>query len=402
MIVVGARCAGASLALLLARAGHRVALIDRASFPSDTMSSHFLWQRGAARLDTWGLLERLEARGCAPIREIVFDVGPVQLAGIGPSVGSVRDTYCPRRTVLDSLLVESAAESGAEIMEGFAVRELLWSEGHAVGVRGHTRGSMASSLTARVVVGADGLHSTIAREVAARIYRDVPSLTCVYYSYWSGTNHLGASFHARPGRLILVWPTNDELTCIYVAWPHSELHQIRKDVAGNFDSALALVPGLREAVASGRREQRFVGTGDLPNLYRTSSGPGWALVGDAGHHKDPSTGMGMSDAFFAAELLAEALHDGLIGQRPMEDALLEYQHRRDLLTDNGFELTLSTARLAPLSSRLEAFYRAAAERPERVRQIFGVLGGSIPTHDVYSDNQPDVGREDPPSGAQGA
>src|SRR5262245_50783334 len=100
VIVVGARCAGASLAMLLARAGHRVALLDRASFPSDTMSTHFLWQRGAARLRAWGLLDPLEARGCAPISEITFDVGPVQLRGIGPAVGSVADTYCPRRTVL--------------------------------------------------------------------------------------------------------------------------------------------------------------------------------------------------------------------------------------------------------------------------------------------------------------
>src|SRR5580704_13832152 len=125
VIVVGARCAGASLAMLLARAGHRVGLIDRASFPSDTMSTHFLWQRGAARLQTWGLLDRLEARGCTPIREITFDVGPVQLSGLGPAVGGVTNTYCPRRTVLDGLLVEAALEAGVELIEGFAADELL-------------------------------------------------------------------------------------------------------------------------------------------------------------------------------------------------------------------------------------------------------------------------------------
>lgn len=99
VIVVGARCAGAPLAMLLARAGHRVALVDRASFPSDTMSTHFLWQRGAARLSAWGLLDQLQARGCAPIREITFDVGPVQLVGIGPAVAGVAETYCLRRTL---------------------------------------------------------------------------------------------------------------------------------------------------------------------------------------------------------------------------------------------------------------------------------------------------------------
>jgi 2-polyprenyl-6-methoxyphenol hydroxylase-like FAD-dependent oxidoreductase len=367
----------------LARAGHRVALVDRASFPSDTMSTHFVWQRGAARLQAWGLLDRLRARGCAPIREITFDAGPVQVSGIGPAVAGQTDTYCPRRTVLDALLVEAAGEAGAELIEGFVVSDLLWSEGRAAGVRGHLRGSAESSLRAKVVVGADGLHSTIARRAAARTYRQHPPLTAVYYSYWSGICDLGASFHARPGRLILVWPTNDNLRCIYVAWPRQEFHQVRKDVAGSFHAALGLVPGLRETVASGRREQRFTGTGDLPNLYRASAGPGWALAGDAGHHKDPCTGMGISDAFLAADLLAEALHDGLAGHRPMDQALACYQQRRDALTANGFDLTLGTARLAPLSPRLEALCRTAAEHPGVARQLFGVLGGSIPVADLY-------------------
>jgi 2-polyprenyl-6-methoxyphenol hydroxylase-like FAD-dependent oxidoreductase len=232
-------------------------------------------------------------------------------------------------------------------------------------------------------VGADGLHSTIARRAAARTYRQHPPLTAVYYSYWSGIRELGASFHARPGRLILVWPTNDNLRCIYVAWPRQEFSQVRKDVAGSFHAALELVPGLREMVASGRREQRFTGTGDLPNLYRASAGPGWALAGDAGHHKDPCTGMGISDAFLAADLLAEALHDGLAGHRPMDQALACYQQRRDTLTANGFDLTLATARLAPLSPRLEALCRTAAEHPGVARQLFGVLGGSIPIAGLY-------------------
>ena len=383
VIVVGARCAGASLAMLLARAGHRVALLDRASFPSDTMSTHFLWQRGADRLQRWALLDRLEARGCSPIREITFDAGPVQLSGIGPAVGEAAFTYCPRRTVLDALLVEAAVAAGAELIEGFTVDGLLWSDGRVTGVRGHGRATPELTLPAGVVVGADGLHSTVARAVGARCYREHPPLTGVYYSYWSGIRDLGAAFHLRPGRLILVWPTNDDLTCIYVAWPHAEFPHVRRNVERSFHSALALVPGLPDAVASGHREGRFVGTGDLPNMWRSSAGPGWALAGDAGHHKDPSTGMGMTDAFAAAEVLAEAIQDGLDGHRAMDDALADYQRRRDALTANGFELTLRTAELRAPSPRLEALYRAAKGQPEAVRHIFGVLGGSIPITDLY-------------------
>jgi len=378
VIVVGARCGGAPVAMLLSRAGHRVALVDRATFPSDTMSTHFLWQRGAARLHAWGLLDRLVARGCAPIRAITFDVGPVQMRGIGPAVGGISDTYCPRRTVLDSVLVEAATESGVELIDGFVVDEMLWSEGRVVGVEGHSRGAAKRMLRGSIVVGADGLHSTVAHSTGANAYREHPALTGVLYSYWSGLSHLGAHFCARPGQLILVWPTNDDLTCIYVAWPHQKFRQVRKDPQRSFQAALTLVPDLADAVASGQREGRFVGTDDLPNLYRTSAGPGWALAGDAGHHKDPSTGMGMSDAFASAELLADAIDKGLAGHGPIDDALSNYQGDRDALTANGFELTLSSARLAPLSPRLESFYRAAADQPEEICRIFGVLGGSLP------------------------
>src|SRR5580692_7406211 len=115
VVIVGARCAGASLAMLLARRGRRVALVDRAEFPSDTISTHFLWPQGAARLASWGLLDRLRSRGCEPIPVLTFDFGSVVLTGRVPSVQGVSAAYCPRRTVLDSLLVEAAAEAGVEV-----------------------------------------------------------------------------------------------------------------------------------------------------------------------------------------------------------------------------------------------------------------------------------------------
>ncbi|HEX4867375.1 MAG TPA: FAD-dependent monooxygenase [Acidimicrobiales bacterium] len=383
VVVVGARCAGASLALLLARGGHRVALVDRVAFPSDTMSTHFLWQRGAARLAAWGLLDPLEARGCEPIEEICFDVGPVQLTGIGPAVDGVRTTYCPRRTVLDALLVDAAVAAGAELIEGVVVRDVRWAEGRVVGVTAARRGGGELTLGARLVVGADGLHSTVARCVAAPLERHHPAMTGVYYSYWSGVEGVGAGFHALPGRLVLTWPTNDGLTCISVAWPEREFRGVTRDVEGSLRAAFELVPGLSEAVAGGHRQQRFTGTSDLPNQYRTSAGPGWALIGDAGHHKDPSTGMGMSDALISAELLAAAVDDGLTGRRDLDAALIGYQQQRDAVTANGFALTLSTARLAPLAPRHEALYRHAASRPDVIDRIFGVLGGSLPVGDVY-------------------
>ncbi|MBV9582828.1 MAG: FAD-dependent monooxygenase [Chloroflexi bacterium] len=383
-VVVGARCAGASVAMLLARRGQRVALVDRAAFPSDTLSTHFLWQRGAARLQAWGLLDRLRGRGCQPIDELAVDFGPVVLSGRGDAVDGVVETYCPRRTVLDQLLVDAALEAGAEFFEGCVVDELAWSDGRVVGIRGRSRSGSRLALGGRLVVGADGLHSTVVRQTAAEAYAWHPPLTCVYYAYWSGIEPRRASFHPRPGRLILVWPTNDELTCVCVAWRHADFARFQADVEGNFLATLELVDGLRERVTAGRRETSFYGTADLPNQYRASHGPGWALVGDAGHHKDPATGMGMSDAFLSAELLAAALDDAQAGRRSPDEALAAYSRVRDAATDNSFRLTLRTAALEPVAEHLLAYYARAATDPEQIRLVLGALGGSLPFREVYS------------------
>lgn len=386
-IVVGARCAGAPLGMLLARRGHRVALVDRAVFPSDTLSTHFLWQRGAARLQAWGLLDCLIARGCEPIHELSVDFGPVTLTGQGPAVDGVRATFCPRRTVLDKLLVDAAVAAGAELLDDSVVDALEWSAGRVTGIRVRQRKSGAAlPLTGRVVVGADGLHSTVAREVRAEVYAQHPPLTCAYYAYWSGVTPRRASFHPRPGRLVLVWPTNDELTCVYVAWPHAEFARVKADLETNFLATVALVPGLQERLAGGHRESRIVGTADLPNQYRTSHGPGWALVGDAGHHKDPATGMGISDAFVSAELLAAALDDALTGRTSSDAALADYARRRDAATTNNLRLTLRTAAFAPVSERVLRYYAAAVSKPEEVDRILGVMGGAIPFEEVYAIN----------------
>lgn len=384
VVVVGARCAGASLATLLARRGHRVALVDRAVFPSDTISSHFLWPQGAARLASWGLLDRLQSRGCDPIPVLTFDFGSVVLTGRVPSVQGVSAAYCPRRTVLDSLLVEAAAEAGVELFDRTSVRSVRWSEGHACGVDIKPASGAAGHLDARLVVGADGRHSLIAAEVAAYTYSNEPPRTFVYYSYWSGVPTPSPTYHMRPGLLILRWPTNDGLTCVYVGGRHSEFAEFRRDVEGNFMRSLDVIPGLRNEIAAGRREERFRGAADLPNFYRTPFGDGWALAGDAGHHKDPTTGFGMSDAFVSAELLATAADAALVGERPWEEALYDYQRRRDEATANGSRLTLRAAALEPLSARLERFYEVASTRPQTVTRIIGALGGVLPLDEVFS------------------
>ena len=184
-IVVGARCAGSPTALLLARQGYRVLLLDRASFPSDTLSAHYIHQPGVASLERWGLLEQVAASNCPPAREQVFDVGPFQLRGTPPPVEDTADGYAPRRTVLDTILVEAAAMAGAEVRERFSVSELIMDGERVTGIRGHAAGGGTVTEQARIVIGADGLHSLVARSVQAPTYNVRPALTCAYYSYWS-------------------------------------------------------------------------------------------------------------------------------------------------------------------------------------------------------------------------
>lgn len=384
VVVVGARCAGASLAMLLARRGHRVALVDRAAFPSDTISSHFLWPQGAALLESWGLLDRLQSRGCELIPTLTFDFGSVSLTGSLPSVQGVHAACCPRRTVLDSMLVEAAVEAGAELYDRTSVRALRWSEGHACGVDVKPVSGAGSHIDARLVVGADGRHSFIAAEAAAEVYAYEPPRTFAYYSYWSGVPTLSPTYHMRPGRLILRWPTNDGLTCLYVGGRPSEFSTFRGDIEGNFMTSLEAIPGLRDEVAAGHREERFRSASDIDNVYRRSHGDGWALAGDAGHHMDPTTGLGMSEAFASAATLAIAVDDALVSGQPWTESLRDYEQRRDATTANAFRLTLSAAALRPLPGRLRRYYEAASQRPDEVTRIIGALGGMIPVNDVFA------------------
>jgi 2-polyprenyl-6-methoxyphenol hydroxylase-like FAD-dependent oxidoreductase len=369
--------------MLLARRGLRVALVDRARFPSDTISTHFLWQRGAALLDSWGLLDELRSLGCRPLPELTFDFGSVAITGRPPAVGGIADTFCPRRTVLDKLLVDAAVEAGADLFEGTPVQAIQWLNGCVRGVVIKARSGPATHLDARAVVGADGRNSFVASKVGATAYRWIPPQTFVYYSYWSGLASRAPAYFMRPNRLILRWPTNDGLTCIYVGSPQAEFLEFRRDLEANFMRSLALVSGLREEVATGHREERFRGAADLPTFYRTCFGPGWALVGDAGHHKDPATGFGMSDALAAAEALAGALDEALSRGRSWDEVLGDYQRQRDEATADGLRLTLNAASLNLLPPRVQRYLAAAAEQPDEVTRIIGALGGAIPVDDVF-------------------
>ena len=344
-IVVGARCAGAATALLLARRGYRVLLLDRSTFPSDAISGHFILHGGVRKLAEWGLLADLLATGCPPVSNVVSDWGDFMLAGDMPAPDQLPGCVGPRRTVLDALLVKAAIAAGAELHEGAVVDGLL-SDGELVtGVRGRTARGGVIAERARIVIGADGKRSTIARLVGAPSYMEQPSLTCWYMTYWADFPCVGLEMHWRPRRLIFALPTHDRLTLIAVAWPHQEFARFRGDIAGNYRATVAQMPALAERLPEARQAGRFVGMADLPNFFRRPYGPGWALVGDASHHKDPTLARGISDAFCDADLLAEAVDAGLSSRRAMGEALARYEQQRNARAIPENEANLQAARL---------------------------------------------------------
>lgn len=376
-IVIGARCAGSPTAMLLARQGYRVLLVDRDTFPSDHMSTHWIHQPGIARLARWGLRERLAATGCPPITAISMDLGPFALRGAPPPAGDVAAAYCPRRTVLDKLLVDAAVAAGAELRERFAVQGLVWDGDRVSGISGRSAAGTTVTEQARIVIGADGIHSLVARQVAVPVYNTRPTYQCSYYSYWSGVPLDGVEFYPRAQRGMGVLPTHHGLTCIIVGWPHAEFHAFRANIEGNFLKTLELAPALAERVRLGRREERFTGTADLPNFYRKPYGPGWALVGDAGYHKDPITAQGITDAFRDAELLAEAIDAGLAGRRPLEEALAEYERRRNEASLPLYELTCEFAKLQPPAPEQQQLFAALRYDQEQTNRFFGTLAGTV-------------------------
>ncbi len=344
-IIVGARCAGSATALLLARQGYKVLLVDRATFPSDTISGHFIFHPGVVRLQRWGLLDKIIASGCPTVTRISSNLGDFTLTGEVPLIDGAPAAIGPRRTILDNILLEAAAEAGAEVRQGFTVTDLLRDGERVTGIRGRSHDGGDITEQAHLVIGADGKHSRIAELVDAPRYREVPSLTCWYYSYWSNFPCDGLELNWQPHQLILNFPTHDHLTFMVVGASHEKFQAFRSDIEGQFNSAIETIPDLAERMHNGRREDRFYGMADVPGFFRKPYGDGWALVGDAGHHKDPTPAYGISDAFCDAELLAAAFHNAMSGQQSMEEALADYHERRDTRAIPEYEQTCQLAQL---------------------------------------------------------
>ncbi|APA99370.1 NAD(P)/FAD-dependent oxidoreductase [Nocardia seriolae] len=389
VIVVGTRVSGAPLAMLLARQGFRVLAVDRALFPSDTPSTHYIHQAGLSLLKSWDLLDRVTATGCPPVRHLNFTYTDIDIRGMAdPSADGIDAVYCPRRTVLDKILVDAANEAGAEVISGFAVTGLLRDGDRVVGIRGREGGGIEREFRATLVVGADGSGSTVAKEVGAQVYEGSPAACFVYYSYYEGIDW-GMQHRTGFGeQQFAAWPTNDELYLVAVMRKRDRFREFRNDPDAGVQEIVDQVdPEIGARLRdSGNRVEPFRPMLYPDNYRRQSFGPGWALVGDAGYHKDPFTGWGITDSFEYAQLLADLAGERLSGGRPFEETLPEYQRERDAQSASTYELTTSISELT-LTPYYDSVFRAASMSPDYSKKFFGLIAGLYSPEKFFGEEE---------------
>jgi flavin-dependent dehydrogenase len=281
-----------------------------------------------------------------------------------------------RRTVLDKILVDAAGHAGAEVRERFTVEEVVVEDGAVVGIRGHAEDGKTVVERARVVVGADGRNSRVARAVGAERYHEKPKLQWSAYTYWSDLPVDGMQAVVRPDRGWGAMPTNDGLTVLIVGWPYAEAAAYRADVEGNYLATLELAPEFAERVRAATRQERFKG-GAVPHFFRKPFGPGWALVGDAGYTKDPITAQGITDAFRDAELCCAALDQTFAGGRPFAEAMAAYQRARDTQVLPIYELTAQFAALEPPPEQVQRLLEAVVGNREAMDAFVSVIAGTL-------------------------
>jgi 2-polyprenyl-6-methoxyphenol hydroxylase-like FAD-dependent oxidoreductase len=330
VIVVGARCAGSPLAALLARQGIRVALVERAKFPRDTLSTHIFEAAGINVLSRLGVLDRVRATGAEPIRRVDFRQDEYAIEAAVPArPGDVGGVMSVRRFLLDPILAEAAAQAGADVMMETNVTGLT-RNGRVTGVRVSSGGS-ERELSARLVVGADGRNSTVGKLTGARKYHVVPSERFAYWAFFEGADtEQEIVFHHWDGLVVIALPADSGLYQVIAIPENRLLPQFRADLERSFMEYAVRSATVADRLTGSKRVGKLQGIVRWESFFRESAGPGWALVGDAGHFKDPTPGQGITDAFRQSVAMAPMIADAIGGSdSELDTALAEWARWRD-------------------------------------------------------------------------
>jgi len=330
VVIVGARCGGAATALLLAKRGLNVLVLERARLGSDTLSTHALMRGGAVLLRRWSLLDRIAAAGTPAIRRTQFHYGDdTTTVSIKPAVG-VDALYAPRRTLLDRVLVDAAMAAGAQVRFGVDVTGLERdSTGRVIGVAGRDRGGDEIRAHGWLTIGADGARSLVARDAGAATVRLGAGSGAIVYGYWDGLDVAGYEWFYRPGASAGLIPTNDGAVCVFAGTSTFRFRQeLAGDVRAGYLRLLKEVTGADARLAGAAVPRRLYAHPGRPSYIRKPWGPGWALVGDAGQFLDPLSTHGITDALRDAQLLSQAVTAVLRGEDEVA-AYSGYEARRD-------------------------------------------------------------------------
>ena len=352
VVVVGGRLAGASTAMLLARAGHDVAVLERSSLPSDTNSTHSFTRGGVVQLARWGLLDEVVATGTPEIRAVSFHRGGEVVRAVVRDGAGGDFLIAPRRHVLDDVLARAAVAAGVTLRTGVTATGVTHDPtGRVTGVLARDATGHRLEVRARLVIGADGVFSRMARRLGSPTVQEHTPSGTVFYTYVSGVPWHGFEFHLAEDAFAGVFPTHDDQAGVWLIRPTPAYGPVIRAGADRLEAWVDMLtevgPDLGRRVRAGCVDGRLRGAAGLPNVVRRAAGPGWALVGDAGYHRDPITGHGMTDALRDAELLAEAAGRLLLGEEPEADAMASYERERDAALADTFALTRELAAFPP-------------------------------------------------------